>query len=135
MHEPAAPPQTFVLGALAGLIFVVAVLGMTGWRPGPSWALIAPAIAINVAGDGVLVHLANEGQFHRGSPADTLFVTSALLLGLAAFYPTYAPRAPVPAPGGLPGPLRAPPPRSPYWSSLRLRRCRRTRRRRSPAAR
>jgi len=85
--QPAVPPQVFLLGALTGLIFVVAVLGMTGWRPGPTWALIAPAIAINVGGDVVLVHLADTGSFHRGSPADTMFVTSALMLGLAAFYP------------------------------------------------
>ena len=92
-HQPAALPQTFVLGALAGLIFVIAVLAMTGWRPGPTWALIAPAIAINVLGDGMLVHLANSGSFRRGTVADTLFVTSALMLGLASFYPTMHARA------------------------------------------
>ena len=83
----AAPPRLFLLGALVGLAFVVAVLGMTGWRPGPTWGLLVVAIVVNVAGDGVLVHLANAGRFHRGSIADTLFVSSALLMGLAAFYP------------------------------------------------
>jgi diguanylate cyclase (GGDEF)-like protein len=78
----------FLIGALIGLMFVVTVIGMTGWRPGPVWALITVAIAVNVIGDGVLVHLANDGHFHRGSLADTLFVASALLLGLASFYPS-----------------------------------------------
>jgi len=85
---PSAPPQVFLLTALVGLAFVVTVVGMTGWRPGPAWALIATAIAINVCGDAVLVHLTNAGRYHRGSPADTLFVGSALLLGLAAFHPS-----------------------------------------------
>jgi two-component system cell cycle response regulator len=85
---PAAPPQVFLIVALVGLAFVITVLGMTGWRPGPAWALIATAITINVCGDAVLVHLTNTGRFHRGSPAETLFVGSALLLGLAAFHPS-----------------------------------------------
>jgi len=105
VQGPAAPPQVFLLAALVGLMFVVAVLGMTGWQPGPAWALLAAAIAVNVIGDAVLVHLANEGRFHRGSPADTLFVGSALLLGLAAFQPSH--QAPVPSRAArrLPGPL------------------------------
>lgn len=93
-HPHAAPPKLFLLGAVIGLMFVVTVLGMTGWRPGPSWALVLGAIVVNVVGDVVLVHLANSGHFHRGSAADTLFVTSALLIGLAAFYPNR--HAPIP---------------------------------------
>ena len=103
--RPVVLPQVFLLGALAGLIFVVAVLGMTGWQPGPTWALIAPAIAINVGGDVVLVHLAANGSFHRGSPADTMFVTSALMLGLAAFYPIRHAAAPHRAARRLPVPV------------------------------
>ncbi len=105
IQGPAAPPQAFLLAALVGLMFVVAVLGVTGWQPGPSWALLAAAIAVNVVGDAVLVHLADEGRFHRGSTADTLFVASALLLGLAAFQPSH--QAPVPSRAArrLPGPL------------------------------
>jgi two-component system, cell cycle response regulator len=88
-HPPvAAPPRVFLLGALFGLVFVITILGLTGWRPGGMWTVIVAAIVVNVLGDVVLVHLAGEGRFHRGSPADTLFVTSALLVGLAAFYPS-----------------------------------------------
>ncbi len=84
----AMPAQLFLVSALVGLVFVVTVIGMTGWRPGPAWALIAAAITINVAGDAVLVHLTDARAFHRGSLADTLFATSVLLLGLASFYPS-----------------------------------------------
>jgi diguanylate cyclase (GGDEF)-like protein len=87
-HLSAMPAQLFLVSALVGLVFVVTVIGMTGWRPGPAWALIATAITINVAGDAVLVHLTDAQAFHRGSLADTLFATSALLLGLASFYPS-----------------------------------------------
>jgi diguanylate cyclase (GGDEF)-like protein len=93
--QATAPPRLFLVGALAGLAFVLTVLGLTGWRPGPSWALIVAAIVVNVGGDFVLVHLSNEGRFHRGSAADTLFATSALLIGLAAFYPSRHAPAPL----------------------------------------
>ena len=104
-HGPAALPKLFLIGALFGLVFVVTVLGMTGWRPGPVWALIATAIAVNVVGDAVLVHLTDRGRFHRGSPADTMFVASALLLGLAAFYPSRHASAAREAARRLPAPL------------------------------
>jgi diguanylate cyclase (GGDEF)-like protein len=88
VHGSGAPPQVFLVAALVGLLFVVTVVGMTGWRPGPAWAAILTAIAVNVAGDAVLVHLTDTGHFHRGSAADTLFVSSALLIGIASFYPS-----------------------------------------------
>jgi two-component system, cell cycle response regulator len=105
VHEADAPPQVFLVGALIGLMFVVTVIGMTGWRPGPAWALIATAIAINVGGDAVLVHLTDVGRFHRGSLADTCFVASALLLGLAAFYPSRHATVPHDAARRLPVPV------------------------------
>ncbi len=104
-HDAEAPPQVFLVGALVGLMFVVTVIGMTGWRPGPAWALIATAIAVNVVGDAVLVHLTDAGRFHRGSLADTCFVASALLLGLAAFYPSRHAAAPRDAARRLPVPV------------------------------
>jgi two-component system cell cycle response regulator len=104
-HVPNAPPQVFLVGALVGLIFVVTVLGMTGWRPGPAWTLIGIAITVNVVGDAWLVHATSHGTFHRGSPADTMFLSSALLLGLAAFHPSRSSVLPPGAARRLPVPL------------------------------
>jgi diguanylate cyclase (GGDEF)-like protein len=103
--RPDRPPELFLIGALIGLAFVVTVLGLTGWRPGPQWLLIVAAIAVNVIGDVVLVHLADQHDFHRGSLADTLFVSSALLLGLAAFHPSRHATLPTTAARRLPAPL------------------------------
>ena len=83
----AAAAGVYLAGAVLGLAFVITVLGLTGWRPGRVWTLIATAITLNVLGDVFLVHAVAAGEFHRGSVADTLFVASALLLGAAAFYP------------------------------------------------
>jgi diguanylate cyclase (GGDEF)-like protein len=77
----------YLAGAVLGMAFVITVLGLTGWRPGRVWTLIATAITVNILGDVFLVQAVAAGRFHRGSIADTLFVASALLLGTAAFYP------------------------------------------------
>ncbi|MFL5820793.1 MAG: HD domain-containing phosphohydrolase [Solirubrobacteraceae bacterium] len=80
-------PSVYLAGAVLGMAFVLTVVGLTGWRPGRVWSLIVTAITVNTIGDVVLVREVAAGGFHRGSIADTLFVASALLLGLAAFYP------------------------------------------------
>jgi two-component system cell cycle response regulator len=85
-HHPAGePPETFLALALLPLVFVLTVHGLTRWRPGAAWALVTTAIAVNVAGDVVLVRVVAAGDLHRGSPADTLFAASALLLGAVSF--------------------------------------------------
>ena len=81
------PPEVFLLADLAILAFVGVVIGLTGWRPGWCWGLIAAGIVINAAGNAVLVGETTAGTFERGGPADLLFAASALSLGVAAFFP------------------------------------------------
>ncbi len=95
-------PAEFLLGALMGLAFVLAVHALCGWRPDRLWELITIAIAINVVGDMILVNAAAENEFHRGSPADTLFVSSALLLAFAGFYAGRRGRGLLARPLGMP---------------------------------
>ena len=82
----AAPPALFLLADLAILAFVVVVTGLTGWRPGLGWTLIAGGIVLNTAGNCALVVESANGTFQSGSPVDSLFVASALTLGVAAFF-------------------------------------------------
>ncbi len=51
----ATPPALFLLADLAILAFVVVVTGLTGWRPGRGWALIAGGIVLNTIGNCALV--------------------------------------------------------------------------------
>ncbi len=83
----ATPPALFLMADLAILAFVVIVTGLTGWRPGRGWALIAGGIVLNSIGNCVLVVQSASGSFQRGTAIDSLFVASALTLGVAAFYP------------------------------------------------
>ncbi len=73
------------LGAdLVLLTFVVVTLSQMAWRPDLSWGLMAAAIAVNAVGTLVLFQTSVAGDFARGGLTDTLFVGSALLMGLAA---------------------------------------------------
>ena len=81
-----APPALFLLADLAILAFVVVVTGLTGWRPGPGWSLIAGGIMLNTAGNCALVIESANGSFERGGPVDSLFLASAVTLGVAAFF-------------------------------------------------
>ena len=85
--EQSGPPAVFLLADLAILALVVVSIALTGWRPGRCWALISAGIIANTAGNIALVQATNGGSFERGSPVDTLYVTSALLLGLATWFP------------------------------------------------
>ncbi len=81
------PPAVFLLADLAILALVIVSIALTGWRPGRCWALISAGIIVNTAGNIALVQAANGGNFERGSPVDALYVSSALLLGFATWYP------------------------------------------------
>ena len=99
---PAAAP---LLAALGGLWFVVCVLGLTGWRPGWAWGLITIGIALNVAGDAVMVQLVDAGEWRRSSIADPLLVSGAALLGMAALLPLRPAESLAVGPRRLPIPL------------------------------
>ncbi len=81
------PPALFLLADLGILAFVVVTIALTGWRPGPCWGLMCAGILVNTMGNIALVQASAAGTFHRGSLVDTLYVSSVLLLGLAAWYP------------------------------------------------
>ena len=81
------PPTVFLLADLAILALVIVSIALTGWRPGRCWALISAGILVNTVGNIALVQATNGGTFERGSPVDTLYAASALLLGFATVYP------------------------------------------------
>ena len=85
--DQSGPPAVFLLADLAILALVVVSIALTGWRPGRCWALISAGIVVNTIGNIALVQATNGGTFERGSPVDTLYLSSALLLGLATAYP------------------------------------------------
>jgi two-component system cell cycle response regulator len=76
----------YPLGDLVLLGFVVAVLALTGWRPGRVLGTVALGLALGTLADGASLYLSATG--HSGSSAfDLLWPASAVTLGIAAWQP------------------------------------------------
>jgi two-component system cell cycle response regulator len=76
----------YPLGDLLLLGFVVAVLAITGWRPGRVLGTVAVALALSSVADGLSLYRSATG--HTGSSVfDSLWPASAVVLGWAAWQP------------------------------------------------
>src|SRR5712691_12750095 len=76
----------YPLGDLQLLCFVIAVLAITGWRPGRVLGTVAIGLALGAVADGLSLYWSATG--HTGSSAfDSLWPASAVVLGWAAWQP------------------------------------------------
>lgn len=77
----------YPLADLLLLCFVVAVLAVTGWRPGRVLGAVAVGLGLGAMADVLSLYMAATG--HTGSTVfDSLWPASALALGWAAWQPT-----------------------------------------------
>jgi two-component system cell cycle response regulator len=86
--EPGSLILTDVAYPVADLLLlavVTGVFGLTGWRPGRSWALIGAGFVVTAAADGAFLYQAALGDYVDGSLIDALWPASTLLLGWAAW--------------------------------------------------
>jgi two-component system, cell cycle response regulator len=84
----------YPVGDLLLLGLVVAILGLTGWRPGRGWVLLGLGLALAAVADGVYLLQTVEGTYTEGTLLETLWPASALLVGLAAWQPAQRVAAP-----------------------------------------
>jgi two-component system cell cycle response regulator len=77
----------YPLGDILLLIFAVGALGMTGWRPGRVWLLIAASLLVSAVADSVYLYQAADNSYRAGTWLDCLWPASALLLAGAAWTP------------------------------------------------
>ena len=66
---------------------IVAIVGLTGWRPGRSWAVLGAGLALSAIADVVYLVQTAQGTYVEGSLVDAGWPASALLIGLAAWQP------------------------------------------------
>jgi two-component system cell cycle response regulator len=78
---------TYELGDVLLLVFVVAVLALTGWRPGRALAMVAAGIVGSALGDGYFLYHSATGTEVTSTLAATLWPASALAIGCAAWQP------------------------------------------------
>jgi two-component system cell cycle response regulator len=77
----------YPIGDLLLLVFTIGALGMTGWRPGRVWLLIAAAMLASAVADSAYLALTATDSFRVGNWAQFLWPASAVLLAIAAWTP------------------------------------------------
>ena len=77
----------YPIGDLLLLIFAIGGLGMTGWRPGRVWLLIAASMLASASADSAYVYLTATNGYHVGDWVQVLWPTSTVLLAIAAWTP------------------------------------------------
>jgi diguanylate cyclase (GGDEF)-like protein len=75
----------YPIGDVLLLALVTALLALSGWRPGATWAIIGLALTLAAAGDAVYLYETSLGTYTEGTILDTIWPASLLLLAVAAW--------------------------------------------------
>ena len=84
----------YPVGDLTLLGVIVAIFGLSGWRPGLAWLVLGVGLALNAVGDGLYLIQTADGTYQEGSFVDALWPASSLLVGLSAWQTAKYARAP-----------------------------------------
>ena len=82
-----ATALAYPLGDLHMASLVVAVFGLTRWRPGWSWSVLGLAFLVAAAGDTVYLFQAARGTYETGTALDAVWPAAAMLLAAGAWLP------------------------------------------------
>jgi diguanylate cyclase (GGDEF)-like protein len=77
----------YPIGDLLLLVFAVGALGMTGWRPGRVWLLIAASMVVSATADSAYLYLTATNGYRVGDWVQTLWPAATALLAIAAWTP------------------------------------------------
>ena len=77
----------YPLGDILLLIFTIGALGMTGWRPGRVWLLIAASMLLTAIADSTYLYQTATNSYHAGTLLEALWPAAAVLLAVAAWAP------------------------------------------------
>jgi len=78
----------YPLADLVLLSMVVAVFGLSGWRPDRSWLLIGGAMALMATADGIYLFQSAKDSYVEGTLLDAMWPASMLLVAVAAWQRT-----------------------------------------------
>jgi diguanylate cyclase (GGDEF)-like protein len=82
----------YPIGDLLLLIFTIGALGMTGWRPGRVWLLIAASMLLNAIADSTYLYQTATHAYRPDTWVEGLWPAAAILLAIAAWTPWPPPR-------------------------------------------
>jgi diguanylate cyclase (GGDEF)-like protein len=72
------------------IALVVAVLGLTGWRPGRMWLMLAAGLAVSAVADTIYLSETAKGTYVEGGLLDAMWPLSVMLITWAAWQPRRA---------------------------------------------
>jgi len=82
----------YPIGDLLLLIFTIGALGITGWRPGRVWLLIAASMLLNTIADTTYIYQTATNTYRAGSWVEAMWPAAAVLLAIAAWTPWPPPK-------------------------------------------
>jgi two-component system, cell cycle response regulator len=82
----------YPIGDILLLIFTIGALGITGWRPGRVWLLIAGSMLLSAIADSTYVYQTATDTYKTGTWLEGLWPAAAILLAIAAWTPWPPPR-------------------------------------------
>jgi two-component system, cell cycle response regulator len=77
----------YPIGDILLLIFTIGALGMTGWRPGRVWLLIAASMLLSAIADSTYVYQTATETYAANTWLESLWPAAAVLLAVAAWTP------------------------------------------------
>jgi diguanylate cyclase (GGDEF)-like protein len=77
----------YPIGDILLLVFTIGALGMTGWRPGRVWLLIAASMLLSAIADSTYVYQSATGTYTENTWLEGLWPAAAALLAVAAWTP------------------------------------------------
>ena len=77
----------YPIGDILLLVFTIGALGMTGWRPGRVWLLIAASMLLSAIADSTYVYQSATGTYTENTWLEGLWPAAAVLLAVAAWTP------------------------------------------------
>jgi two-component system cell cycle response regulator len=85
--DSVAVALAYPIGDLLLLIFTISALGMTSWRPGRVWMLIAASMLVSAIADSTYAYQTATDSYRTGTWVDSLWPAAAILLAIAAWTP------------------------------------------------
>jgi two-component system, cell cycle response regulator len=78
----------YPIGDLLMMMFALGAIGITGWRPGGVWLLIAAGMFVNAIADSIYLYQIATDSYRTGTWLECLWPLGVILLAIAAWAPT-----------------------------------------------
>lgn len=86
-HSSVIVSMAYPIGDLLLTAFALGAIGVTGWRPGGVWLLIAAGMLISAVADSAYLYQSSTDSFQAGTWLECLWPLAAILLAIAAWTP------------------------------------------------